>query len=160
MCFFKKQKLDELHEPDELVKKYFSFLVEQYGFTYTTYCYKSENVQITLELGHKSPRIFIARLGEPDFTRLIFERIIQYFEGRVLDIYFPDHSLEHNIKFMANLLKGYMPKIIDQIDEWWIPVHKFQYELIEKDYKESGQLDDFLYSFKRDYDYLKSKGAF
>ncbi len=153
MFFFKR------HDPQELVKKFFSFLVEQYGFTYTPYCYMSEKVKITLELGHKSPRVFICRLGEPDFTRLIFERIIQYFEGRVLDIYFPDHSLEHNIGYMANLLKGYMPKIVDQIDEWWVPVQLFQYKLMEENYRKSGQLDDFLVGFKTKYDYLKSKGA-
>lgn len=144
---------------EEAVKENFSFLVEQYGFTYTPYCYTSQKVKITLELGHRSPRIFIYCLGEPDFTRLIFERIIQYFENRVLDIYFPDHSLEYNIEYMANLLKGYMPKIVDQIDEWWIPVHFFQYRLLEETYKKHNQQNSFLVGFKDHRDYLKSKGA-
>ena len=157
MSFF-NHFFDE-RDPEKAVKENFSFLVEQYGFTYTPYCYTSEKAKITLELGHKSPRIFVYYLGEPDFTRLIFERIIQYFENRVLDIYFPDYSLEHNIEYMANLLKGYMPKIVDQIDEWWVPVQLFQYRLMEESYRKSGQLDSFLASFKTKHDYLKSKGV-
>jgi hypothetical protein len=155
MSFFKKQE----PEPEELVKKYFSFLMEQYGFTYTPYCYTSKKVRITLEIGHKTPNIGIARLGEPAFTELDLRRIIQYFEGRVLNIDFTAHPLEHNISFMADILKGYSPKIVNHIDEWWVPVQKFQYELIEKVYRASGQMDDFSYSFKRKHDYLKSKGA-
>ncbi len=77
MKFFKRQ------EPEELVKKYFLFLVEEYGLTYTTYCYKSEKIRVVLEIGHKTPRISIYRIEEPEFTSLIFERIIQYFEGKV-----------------------------------------------------------------------------
>ncbi|MBN2119174.1 MAG: hypothetical protein JW730_21570 [Anaerolineales bacterium] len=152
--FFEKK-----HEPEELVKKYFFFLVEQYGFTYTTYCFTSKKVKLTFEIGHKTPSIFIARLGEPDFTRLIFERVIQYFEGELPNIDFQAHPLEYNVRFMADILKGYASKITAQIDEWWIPVQLFQYKLMEKEYRESDQLDDFLYSFKQDYDYLKGKGA-
>lgn len=81
MRFFKRPEKEP--EPEELVKKYFSFLVEQYGFTYTPYCYTSGKVKIILGIGHISPRISIAYVGEPDFTILIFERIIEYFGGRV-----------------------------------------------------------------------------
>ncbi len=60
---------------------------------------------------------------------------------------------------MAKLFKRYSDRIIYQVDEWWIPVQVFQYRLLEKKYKEADQLDDFLYGFKRDHDYLKSQGA-
>jgi len=153
MCLYK------VSDPEELVKKYFLFLVDQYGFTYTKYCYTSEKVKIIIELGHKTPGIFIAKIGEPDFTKILFDRIIRYFEDRDLDIFFPDHSLEHNIKYMADILKGYVPKFVDEIDEWWLSVHKYQYKFFEERYKKSGQLDDFLFTFKKEYDYLKSKGA-
>ena len=153
MWIFKKQ------DPEKLVKKYFSFLEKQYGFTYANYCYKSKEIHIILEIGHKTPSVFIARIGEPKFTRLILERIIQYFEGEVLDVDFQSHSLEYNISYIAEVFESYASKIIDHIDEWWIPVQKFQYKLIEKEYIENGQLDDFLYSFKEDYEYLRSKGA-
>lgn len=153
MFFFNK------NEPEKLVKKHFFFLVEEYGFDYTSFCYISEKVKITLEIGHKSPNISLLRLGEPDFSELDFRRIVQYFENRVLEIYFPNHSIEYNIKFMSGILKRYIPRIVNHIDEWWIPIHLFQYKLIEEDYKKSGQLEDFLRGFKREYDYLKSKGA-
>jgi hypothetical protein len=153
MRFFKKR------QPEKLFKKYFSFLIEQYGFTYTPWCYTSGKLKIILEMGHKSPGVTLAYLGEPKFTEFIFERIVDYFGGKVPEIYFPDHSIEHNIRFVAELFRDYAPKIVDHLDDWWIPFHKFEYERIKKDYEESDQLNDFLSSYKRHYDYLKSKGA-
>jgi hypothetical protein len=153
-------RLFKKHEPEELlVEKYFSFLIEQHGFTYSNYCFESEKLRIALEIGHKTPSIFITRAGEPGFARLIFERIIQYFKDPLPDIDFQVHSLEHNIRYMADILRSYAPRIINHIDEWWLPAQVFQYKLLEKNYRDAGQLDDFLTGFKRDHDYLKSKGA-
>jgi hypothetical protein len=157
MRFF--QRLANEPEPEELFKRYFSFLVEQYGFTYTSWCYTSGKLKINVEIGHKSPRVYIAYAGEPDFTQLALHRIIQYFGGKIPKMYYPDHPIEHNIRFVADLFREYAPKIADHIDDWWLPVHKFQYELTKREYEESGQLNDFLSSYKRDFDYLKSKGA-
>jgi hypothetical protein len=90
---------------------------------------------------------------------LILERIIQYFEGKLPDIDFEAHSLEYNIKFMAKTLMDRAHKIIDEIDDWWIPVQLYQYRIMEQRYKAKNQLNDFLFSYKRDRDYLKSKGV-
>jgi hypothetical protein len=148
----------------QMLRKHFAFLVEQYGFTYDGHLeFKSSKVRIKLEIGHKAPKVAIYRIGEPEFTRLVLERIIQHFEGRLniddLFIDFSDYPLEHNISFMATLFKRYAQRVINQIDEWWIPVHVFQYKLIKKEYEEAGQLEDFLFGFKNKTDYLKSKGA-
>ena len=148
----------------QLVRKHFSFLAEQYGLTYDGHLeFTSSKVRIQLEIGHKSPRIFIYRVGEPEFTRLILERIIQYFEGRIeiddLFIYFPDHTPEYNISFIATLFKQYAGRMIDQIDEWWVPVQVFQYNMIKQEYEQAGQLEDFLFGFKNKTEYLKSKGS-
>ena len=148
----------------QLVRKHFAFLVEHYGLTYDGHSeFTSSKVRIQLEIGHKSPKIVIYRVGEPEFTRLLLERIIQYFEGKIeiddLFIHFPDHPLEHNISFVATLFQRYAGRIIDQIDEWWIPVQVFQYNLIKKEYEQAGQLEDFLFGFKNKTEYLKSKGA-
>ena len=150
------------------VEKYFHFLVEQFKLAYKRtherrFEFVSSQVRIELGIGHKSPSITVSRPGEPEFTILAFERIVQYFEGRLeiddLVRYFPDFPLKDNIHFMAKLFENYADRIINQIDEWWIPVQVFQYKLIEQEYKDAGQLEDFLSSFKRDHDYLKNKGA-
>jgi hypothetical protein len=153
MCFFKEP------DPEKLVKEYFSFLVEQYGFTYTPYCFTSKKIKIIIQIGRVTPTILVAYVGEPDITNLNFYSIREYFEDKGPYITYSDHSLAYNLKFMARILKGYMSKIIDHMDEWWIPIHKSLYEHLEKEYKESGQMDDFIETYKRDYDYLKSKGA-
>ena len=153
MCFWKGPS------PEELVKEYFSFLVEQYGFTYTSYCYSSQKVKIVMQIGRVTPTILRAYVGEPDFTKLNFYNIREYYGDKGPYISYQNHSLEYNLKFMAGILKGYMPKIMDHIDEWWIPIHKLQYELLEKQYNERGQMDDFIYTYKSNHDYLESKGA-
>jgi len=157
MWLFKKPGKEP--EPEELFQKYFSFLVEQYDFTYAHWCYTSGKVIVNLGIGHVSPRVFVAYAGEPDFTEVVLHRIIQYFGGKIPKIYYSDHPIEYNIRFVAERFREYAPRIVDHIDDWWIPVHKFQYELTKKEYEESGQLNDFLSSYKRDYDYLKTKGA-
>jgi len=157
MWLFKKPEKEP--EPEELFKKYFSFLVEAYGFTYTPWCYANGRLMINLGIGHKSPRVFIAYAGEPDFTEVALHRLIQYLGGKIKKIYYSDHSVEYNIRSVAERLQEYAPRIVHHIDDWWLPVHNYQYELTKKEYEESGQLNDFLSSYKRDYDYLKSKGA-
>ena len=163
-----KSKHRNLESAEQLVKRYFWFLVDEYQLIYKrtyerSFQFSLPKVRIELRIGHKSPRLLIYRIGEPEFTSLGFERIIQYFEGRLeiddLVRYFPDYPLEDNIGFMAKLFKRYADRIINQIDEWWIPVQVFQYKLLEQKYKDAGQLEDFLTGFKRDQDYLKSKGV-
>lgn len=161
---------------EKWVKEDFHFLVEEYGLTYLRegerkFAFLSPKVHIKVQPGRATPYILIHRPGEriyrpgePDFSDLAFGRIVQYFEGRldISDIYHgynPNNPLGENIRFMAGIFKRYASRIINQIDEWWLPVHVFQYRLLEQDYKEAGQLDDFLTSYKVYYDYLKSKGA-
>jgi hypothetical protein len=160
----KKGGMPNEEDVPQMVRRYFAFLIEEYGLTDDGDLeFMSSKARIKLEIGHKSPRIVIYRVGEPEFSRLILERIIQYFEGRVeiddLFISFPDHPLEHNISFIATLFKRYAQRIIEQIDEWWIPVQVFQYNLIKKEYEQAGQLEDFLFGFRDKTEYLKSKGA-
>ena len=138
----------------QMVRKEFAFLVEQYGLNYDGHMeFTSSSVRMQIEVGHKSPRIFIYRVGEPEFTRLLLERVIQYLEGRTeiddMFIFDPDHPLEHNITFIATLFQRYAQSVIRQMDHWWIPTQAFQYNLIKREYEQAGQLDDFLLGFKR-----------
>ncbi len=160
------------HESEQLekwIRRAFGFLVQDYGLKYERYYeghfdFASEKVRIRIEPGHKSPHVHVYRIGEPDFTRLILERIIQYFEHRtntndIFSRYYPDHPLEDNIRFVAEIVRRYAARLIYEIDQWWISTQLFQYRLLEQEYKGAGQLDDFLTTFERDRDYLKNKGA-
>ena len=144
----------------EMVEKYFGFLIEEYQFAYDgRFVFTSPKVRIEMGIGHKTPRIYIHRVGEPDFTNMILEVVILYFEGKLPKINFEVHPLEHNIKFMAKVLRDRARKIMNDIDEWWIPVQLYHYKKAEKKYKDRHQLEGFLSSYKRNHDYLKSKGA-
>ena len=149
-------------EPEErLVKKYFSFLISEYGFTYHNYYFTSENLQIQFWLGHKTPTILIVRVGEPEFTKIILDRIIQYFAGSLPgeNIDFTAKPLEQNLRFFSIFFRKYATRIIDEINDWWLPVQVFQFRMMESKYKNTGHIEDFLGSYKREFDYLKSKGV-
>src|ERR1043165_2420323 len=66
---------------EQLTKRYFWFLVDEYGFNYEKYVYLSKELVIKFEIGHVTPRIFINQVGEPDFVRLNFEWILKFFHG-------------------------------------------------------------------------------
>ena len=149
---------------EKWIKQAFWFLVEQHNFKYVVYVeghcdFISEKVKIRIEPGHKTPYTFVYRVGEPDFTRLVLEGILQYFEGKVPDIDFQAYSLEHNLKTEAQILKARAHKILGEIDDWWLPLQKRLYDELENDYRTSGQMNDFLSSYKEFHNYLKSKGA-
>jgi hypothetical protein len=154
----------ESEQREKWIKQAFWFLVEQYNFKYHGYVeghsdFASEKVRFRVEPGHQTPYTFIYRVGEPDFTRLVLEGILRHIEGKVPDIDFQAHSLEYNLKAEANILKERAHKIIDEIDDWWLPCQKNLYKELESDYRKSGQMDDFLFSYKKFHDYLKSKGV-
>jgi|WetSurSiteA1Bulk_404760.scaffolds.fasta_scaffold34189_2 hypothetical protein len=144
---------------EELVIKYFSFLLTQFGFTYTKYLYTSKNVKIIIELGHVTPRVFILKTGEPEFTRLTFDMVYDYFEKRIFDRDFTVYSLEQNIIFMADIVKHYINKIDMEINTWWLPCQLFQYNKIKEIYQKEDNLENFVKSNEKDIEYLKSKGV-
>lgn len=148
------------------VKEHFWFLVTDYGLRYDGYVdghydYKSEKVGIRIELGHKTPSIFIT-LIEPRSRRLTLDTIIYYFNNDNWPyghIDFQARSLEQNIRFYADVLRDYANRIVVEIEDWWLPAQKSLYKALEKEYSDSGQISDFLASYEEFHDYLKSKGA-
>ncbi len=147
----------------KLVSKYFDFLVEQYKFKYDGgFEFTSSKVRIKIQIGRLSPSTYVYRIGEPETEGLVLPRIIQFIEGReniddTFNVCYPDHPLEYKYRYEANILCKYADQIPDSIDEGWIPVHVFQYNLIEQDYIKRGQQDDFIPAIQTHHDYLKNK---
>jgi len=81
MSTYNKFEDRNLSTSEQLVKRYFWFLVDEYGFKYDKYNFISEEMLIQSEPGHVTPRIFINKVGEPDFVRLNFEWILEFFHG-------------------------------------------------------------------------------
>jgi len=146
---------------ERLTKRHFWFLVDEYGFNYEKYNYMSKEMLIQFELGHVTPRIFINKIGEPDFVRLNFERILKFFYGTAPyeSRDYTKCNLEENMIFISKIFRENSRKLIDEFNDWWIPSQIFAYRLREKKYEEAGNQKLFLVDFKEHYDYLKSKGA-
>lgn len=149
---------------DIWMKEAFWFLVEEYGFSYTGYSeshvdFVSEKTILRLEPGHKTPYSYVYRVGEADFTRLTLFQVLYYLDGKELENDFDAHSLQYNLNYLANAVRKHITTIKDNIDEWWISVHLMVYKELEGQYKDAGQLEDFLAGFKNKHEYLQGKGA-
>jgi hypothetical protein len=164
---WRKQELSSTSESDQRdmwTKEAFWFLVEEYGFTYEGSFeghadFVSEKIIIQLQPGRKTPYSYVYRVGEPGFTRLTLFQVLYYLDGKELENDFDAHSLQYNLNFLAYAVRKHSSTIQNDINKWWLPVHLLVYKGLETQYKNSGQLNDFLASFKNIHDYLKGKGA-
>ena len=153
-----------LESREQLVQQYFWFLVDEYGFKYfNESVFRSEKMLIQVLLGHKTPRIDIHKIGEPDpdLFKLDFEWVIKFFHGTSPSENhdYLKYKLAENVVFISKIFRENAQKIVNEFDDWWIPAHVFVYKTIEKKYKDEGHIELFLENNKYYYDYLKSKGA-
>ena len=144
------------NESERLVKKHFWFLVDSYGLIYGDYSFRNQKMLINVLLGHKTPRIDFIKIGDdPVLFRLDFEWIIKFFRGT-----FPSEhhdylkcKLEKNVIYISQIFREYSDRLIDDFDDWWIPAHLFIYRTVEKEYRESDQIELFLQNHKYYYEY-------
>ena len=148
---------------ERLTKKYFWFLVDEYGFEYEKYTFRSKQMLIEIQVGHKTPRIVFNKIGEPDpqLFYLELEWIIAFFSGAFPSANYDylKHSLEKNMLFVSKLFGQNSDRLINEFNTWWTPAHVFLYRWMEGKAKEKGQLENFHRSHKYYYDYLKGKDA-
>lgn len=148
---------------ERLTKKYFWFLVDEYKFKYKKYTFRSKQMLIEIQAGHKTPRVVFNKIGEPDpqLFYLNLEWIIAFFCGTLPSANhdYLMHDLEENMIFVSTIFRDNSDRLINEINNWWIPVHVFLYNWMERNAKDEGQLDRFHRTHKYYYDYLKSKGA-
>jgi hypothetical protein len=119
-------------------------------------------MKIVFEIGHVTPRIFINKVGEPDFVRIQLDWILQFFHGiSPTDIHgdFTRCSLEDNMIFLATMFRENAPKLIHELNNWWIPVQLFMYHRLETYHTKHVSLEEFIAGNREFYDYLKSNGA-
>ena len=150
------------NESERLVKEYFWFLVDNHGLTYRNGDFQSPKMLIKILLGHKTPRIDFIKIGDdPNLFRLDFEWVIKFFRGT-----FPSeqhdylkYNLEKNVIYLTQIFREYSSKLIDDFDDWWLPVHVFYYRTIEEEYRSKGQTNIFQKAYKYYYEYLKNEGV-
>ena len=164
MSLLNKFKCTDPESGEQLVKLYFWFLVDEYGFTYyDKYNFRSKKMLIQVLPGHKTPRIDISKIGEPDpdLFKLEFEWIINFFHSTFPSDHrdYLKHKLEDNMIFISKIFRENSRKIINDFDSWWIPAHVSYYRTIEKQYRDEGQLERFRKSYRYYYEYLKGKDA-
>ena len=139
---------------ENLIKKYFWFLVDEFGFTYNEGKFTSANIEITITYDRDRPTIDIRPRREPDFTKLQIDWVVDYFKNseftKTLNLQFGE--LEENIKTFASIFKMYSNRLLFEIDDWWIPAHKYRLKQWEALFATSP-----LDAFKEIYDYLDSK---
>ena len=154
--------MSSTNESDYWIRKYFGFLVDDYGLEYyDPYSFCAAEIVIQILLGHKTPRIDFNKQGESELYKLDVEWVIKFFHGT-----FPSenhdylkHNLKTNLIFISEVFKKNADRLINDFDTWWLPAHLFFYRTIEEQYKTSGQTHLFLQGYQYYYDYLKREGA-
>lgn len=144
------------YDLERLIKEYFWFLVDEYGFTYKDFTFSSSVLQIQIEITTDGswPILYFRRTEEPDYMTLPFGWIMHYLTGSNLSdqIDFYAKSLRENMEYFSMLLKEYGKKLFFEIDKWWIPAQKFRLKIWEEKYHVSPAP-----TFQKIYDYIKRK---
>jgi len=140
---------------DMLIRKYFWFLVEEYGFTYEAkaeFQFQNPKMLIQMALSHKTPRIYFLRCGDPSSLMTPIEFIIEFLDG-----HFPyrdtlKYELEENVVYYADIFRRYADRLINDFEKWWLPVQLAHYKRVEK----SPFVAPGAYGYL--YEYLKQHG--
>ena len=139
---------------ENLKKKHFWFLVEEFGFKYNQGKFVSDNIEIKIAYDRDRPTIDIRPLSEPEFTSLQIDWVADYFTNseftKTLDLQFGD--LEENIKTFASVLKKYSNRLLFEIDDWWLPAQRYRLRQWEALFAKAP-----LHAFKEIYEYLDTK---
>lgn len=119
-----------------LLRKYFRFLVEEYGFSYdpeAEFQFQNPKMLIQISLGRQTPYIFFLRRGDDPKFMMNIESVIEFLEGEIPYRNFLKYELEENVAYDAELFRRYADRLINDFDEWWLPVQLFLYKKIEND---------------------------
>lgn len=140
-----------------LLRKYFWFLVTDFGFSYQDQIFSSDQLEIRFswerELpGMELPRLYFRHAGEADSPVLPFDWILYYLENHKPGFRLNGQSLEQNMQFFADLLQKYAGRLLSNADEWWLPALKFRNRIWEEKYHVAR-----VPTFKEIYAYIKAK---
>jgi len=150
---FKKKEQEEV---ETLHRKYFWFLVEEYGFTYegpgSQFPFQNPKMLILVGFGHKTPSIYFLRRGDPSSLMRSIELIIEFLDGHFPHRDTLKYELEENVVYYADIFRRYADRLINDFDKWWLPVQLFFYKRVEKSpFVAPGAYSDL-------YEYLKQHG--
>ncbi len=162
-----ENELDEYRKKEReevryLITKYFWWLVDEYGLTHLgDYAHFQNNkVWVEISLGHRTPRIFLCRVGDETTYMRDLESIIEF-----LDESFKwtrdtlKYTLEENVIYISDLFRRYADQLLLDLDSWWIPYQVAFYKRLKKEAEEDGSLALFLKARRYLYDYLIANGV-
>ena len=156
-------KKREIEKVKRLVKQYFWWLVDEYGLTrpgdYSHF--QNDKVWVEISLGHKSPRVYLCRVGDDPFHYMsAMGYVIEFLDKSFrFERNYLKHPLEENVSYYANLFRRYADRLILDFDSWWIPYQVFHYKKFRKKAEEKGDLQLFLKVERYLYDYLIANGV-
>ena len=160
------QSNDTVNYHKDLIKQYYWFLVDKYGFEFderdyssSRFDFYSSDIMLRINVGREAPTIEIRRKGEPDYIYTLLAGVTNYMRYRYPGIKFYLNSLEDNIKFSSSRFEKLATRIFKSIDKWWIPIQIQSYKRLEKLFKRNNQMREFSELYQKERDYLISKGA-
>lgn len=139
---------------ETLIERYFWFLVNEFGLKYSECKFISDKLEIEVSFDRDSPTIEIRPLSEPAFTKLQIDWIIDYFTDSEFSKTFSPKfgELEENTSALASILRLYSKRLLFEIDDWWVPAHRYRLGQWE-----SLSIERPIEAFSKIYKYLETK---
>ncbi len=150
---------------NETTKKYFDFLISDFGMKYQDYTdwgwtiYISEKLIIECTVDRNIPSLVFKRPVEPDNIKIDFGSILEVFGKTTQEKYretLPNEELETNVKYIEALFRDIAKALLDEPETWWINAQKLKFGREEDLYLRKGQDPTWKESHRRWYRYIKS----
>ena len=109
----------------ELIRQHFGFLVNEYNFHKKDNIFTNDRIEITINFGRFQPTAEIKRIDEPERSIIALNWFFSYYIDNFDFSAFHNVDIDVSTERYAAIFRKYSEIIINQIDEWWLPVQKY-----------------------------------
>lgn len=146
---------------DTLNRKYFGFLEDEYGFSYSENLFFTQQTEISVLVTGPTAgvlsevQIFIWHKEEPLCTRISYAWIAEHL-GIKLNLEYTFDSFLDNYQKLSTSFREYAPKVLYQNKDWLLPSMKLQFEWLTHNFTNLENLIQDKNMAER-YNYIRSK---
>lgn len=147
---------------DERNRKYFDFLITDYGFKYHGFVkslwtiYITETITIGGHVDRYVPSMLIRRPTEPDYIMIRFGDVLEALGTITRDEYEAKSYLDNDMAYLKSMFAKVADVVIQTPEVWWLDAQKLKFMKEEDGYLKRRQDPTWKESHRRWYRYIKT----